>query len=244
MEEAEQNFREAVVVEPGYWQTYNALGSFLFAAGRSVEAAEAYARVTKLTPGNPTGFNNLGAARLAAGQLDAAAKAFEQSNRIEPSRSAYGNLGTVYYYLGRLTESEAMFGKALELAPEDYQLWFGRADARWYMPQRRDMARDDYRRAAALAEQTLAVDATDAETWAILGYVYGRLGETDRSQKYLRRALELEGDGPYVNYFAAIAAADRGDRKTAMQLARRSVELGHSRVLVAADPALKSIPIG
>jgi tetratricopeptide (TPR) repeat protein len=244
MEEAEQNFREAVVVEPGYWQSYNALGGFLFAAGRSAEAADAYARVTDLTPGNPTGFNNLGAARLAAGQLEEAAKAFEQSNRLEPSRSAYGNLGTVYYYLGRLDEADAMFGKALELAPEDYQLWFGRADARWYMPRRRELARDDYRRAAALAERTLAVDATDAETWAILGYVYGRLDETERSQQYLRRALELGGDGPYVNYFAAIAAADRGDRKTAAQLARRAVELGHSRVLVAADPALKGIQIG
>jgi TolB-like protein/Flp pilus assembly protein TadD/DNA-binding winged helix-turn-helix (wHTH) protein len=244
MEEAEQNFREAVVVEPGYWQSYNALGGFLFSAGRSAEAANAYARVTDLTPGNPTGFNNLGAARLAAGQLEAAAKAFEQSNRLEPSRSAYGNLGTVYYYLGRLDEADAMFGKALELAPEDFQLWFGRADARWYMPRRRELARDDYRRAAALAERTLAVDATDAETWAILGYVYGRLDETDRSQQYLRRALELGGDGPYVNYFAAIAAADRGDRTTAAKLARRAVELGHSRVLVAADPALKGIPIG
>jgi cytochrome c-type biogenesis protein CcmH/NrfG len=137
-----------------------------------------------------------------------------------------------------------MFGQALQLAPDDYQLWFGRADARWYMPRRRELARDDYRRAASLAEQTLAVDATDAETWAILGYIYGRLDEADRSQQYLRRALELGGDGPYVNYFAAIAAADRGDHTTAARLARRAVQLGHSPVLVAADPALKDIPIG
>lgn len=242
-EEAEQSLRAAVVVEPGYWQSYNALGSFLFTAGRSAEAAEAYTRVTELTPGNPTGFNNLGAARLAAGQLAAAAQAFEQSNRIEPSRSAYGNLGTVYYYLGRLNESEAMFTKALELAPEDFQLWFGRADARWYMPQRRDLANADYRRAAALAERMLAVNATDAETWAILGYVYGRLGEGDRSLRYLLRALEIGEEQPYVNYFAAIAAADRGDREAAARLASRAIELGQSQVLVTADPALKGVPI-
>lgn len=242
--EAEENFREAVVVEPGYWQAYNALGSFLFAAGRSVEAAEVFARVTELVPGNPIGFNNLGAAQLGAGQLAAAATAFEQSNRLEPSRSAYGNLGTVYYYLGRLDESEVMFGKALEIAPEDFQAWFGRADARWYMPRRRDLAYEDYRRAAALAERTLAVDATDAETWAILGYIYGRLDDSDRSQRYLRRALELGEDVPYVNYFAAIAAADRGDRAAAARLAGRAVELGYSRVLVTADPALKGVPLG
>lgn len=243
MDEAEQSFREAVVIEPGYWQSYNALGSFLFAAGRSAEAGDAYARVTDLAPGNPTGFNNLGAARLAAGQLAAAAQAFEQSNRIEPSRSAYSNLGTVYYYLGRLKESEAMFSTALELAPEDYQLWFGRADARWYMPQRRELAKEDYRRAAVLAERMLAVNATDAETWAILGYVYGRLDEKDRSLRYLQRALEIGEDVPYVHYFAAIAAADRGDRETAARLADRAIELGHSRVLVTSDPALKGVPV-
>lgn len=240
-EEAEQSFREAVVVEPGYWQSYNALGSFLFAAGRSAEAAEAYARVTRLTPANPIGFNNLGAARLAAGDLVAAAQAFEQSNLIEPSRSAYGNLGTVYYYLGRFSESEAMFGKALELAPEDFQLWFGRADARWYLPQRRDLAKEDYRRAAVLAEQVLAVDATDAETWAMLGYVYGRLDDNERSARYGARALEMAPESPYVNYFAALAAAGRGDRGHAARLAGRAVELGLSQVLMAADPALKGI---
>jgi tetratricopeptide (TPR) repeat protein len=137
-----------------------------------------------------------------------------------------------------------MFTRALEFAPEDYQLWFGRADARWFMPRRREQALEDYRRATMLAGRNLAVDATDAETWAILGYIYGRLDEADRSQQYLRRALELGGDMPYVNYFAAIAAADRGDRDTAAQLAGRAVELGYSKVLVTADPALKGIPIG
>jgi TolB-like protein/tetratricopeptide (TPR) repeat protein/DNA-binding winged helix-turn-helix (wHTH) protein len=242
--EAEQSFREAIVVEPGYWMSYNALGSFLFANGRSAEAADAYARVTLLAPGNPIGFNNLGAAQLAAGRLDAAANAFEQSNRIEPSRSAYSNLGTVYYYLGRLNEAEVMYSKAIDLAAEDFQLWFGRADARWYIPQRRELAREDYRRAAALAEKTLAVDATDAETWAILGYIYGRLDDAGRSTRYLQRALEIGADSPFVSYFAAIAAADRGDREEAGRLARRAIELGHSRVLVTADPALKGIPVG
>ncbi len=244
LQEAEQGFREAIVVEPGYWQGYNALGSFLFANGRSAEAADAYARVTELAPGNPSGFNNLGAAQLAAGELDAAAKAFEQSNRIEPSRSAYSNLGTVYYYLGRLNEAEVMYSKAIELAAEDFQPWFGRADTRWYIPQRRALAREDYRRAAALAEKTLAVDATNAETWAILAYVYGRLDDAGRSTRYLQRALEIEADSPFVNYFAAVVAADRGDRDGAGRLARRAIELGHSRVLVTADPALRGIPVG
>jgi hypothetical protein len=41
-----------------------------------------------------------------------------------------------------------------------------------------------------------------------------------------------------------MAAADRGDREEAGRLARRAIELGHSKVLVTADPALKGIPAG
>lgn len=243
VKEAEQSFREAILVEPGYWMSYNALGSFLFEYGRSAEAAEAYARVTELAPGNPSGFNNLGAARLAAGDLNGSAKAFEQSTKIEPSRAAYSNLGTVYYYLGRFDDAVAEYSKGIELAHEDYRLWGGRADSNWYLPQHRDRALEDYRRAVALAEKSLAVDATDAETWAALGYYYGRLGDAERASRYVTRGMELGPEVPYVIYCAAIEAADRGDRQEAARLLSRAIERGFSRALAVPDPAFKGVPI-
>jgi tetratricopeptide (TPR) repeat protein len=244
VKEAERSFREALVVEPGYWAVYNALGGFLFGQGRNREAAEAYAHLTELAPRSATGYNNLGAALLASGEFQASAKAFETSTEIEPSRSAYSNLGTLYYYLGRLEEAVGMYGKGLEIAPEDYQLWGARADSLWYLPQQRQRALEDYRRAAALAEKNLAVDATDGEVWALLGFYYGRLGDHERSVRYVDRAIELEPGSPYVNYFAAISAADRGDRKLATQRIRQAIESGYSRLLAVPDPALKGIPIG
>jgi len=242
--EAEQSFREAIVVEPGYWMGPNSLGGFLFEVGRSREAAEAYRRVTELAPGNASGYNNLGAALLAAGDLQASARAFEQSKQIEPSRAAYSNLGTLYYYLGRFEEAVSMYTTAIELAPEDFRVWGGRADARWYMPQGRARARADYERAALLAEKSLAVNATDAETWAQLGYFYGRTGDAERARRYVARALELDPDTPFVGYCAALAAADRGDRQEASRLINRAIEQGYSKVLAVPDPALKGVPIG
>ncbi len=242
--EAERSFREAIVVEPGYWSAYNSIGAFLFDSGRYREAADAFERVTELAPRNPTGFNNLGAALMASGQLDAAARAFEQSRTIEPSRSSYGNLGTLYFFLGRMVESVDMYTQALALAPEDYQLWSGRGDALWYLPNGREQALHDYRRATALAEKNLAVNATSAEIWAMLGYMYGRLGEADRSARYVARALELAPDSPYVSYFAALTAADLGDREEAGRRIRHAIELGYSRDLARPDPALKGVPLG
>lgn len=242
--EAEQRFREAIEVEPGYWQAYNGLGGFLFAVGRVDEAAQAYARVTELAPGNPAGHNNLGAARMLAGELTGAAAAFEQSLRIEPSRSSYSNLGTLYYYLGRFDEAVAMYDRAIDLAPEDYQLRGSRADARWFLDGQRDRAREDYRRGVALAEQALAVDANDGETWSMLGYYYSRLDEPERSSRYMARAVELAPDSPQVAYFAAVAAANRGDRDEAAIQIRRAIAQGYAKTLAVPDPSLRGVPIG
>lgn len=242
--EAEQSFREAIAVEPGYWMGPNSLGGFLFEVGRSREAAEAYRRVTELAPGNASGYNNLGAALLAAGDLQSSARAFEQSKQIEPSRAAYSNLGTLYYYLGRFEEAVAMYTTAIELAPEDFRVWGGRADARWFMPQGRTAARADYERAVLLAEKSLAVNATDAEAWAQLGYYYGRTGDAERSRRYVARAMEIDPDTPFVVYCAAVAAADRGEREEASRLINRAIEQGYSKVLAKPDPALKGVRIG
>ena len=241
--EAEKSFREAIIVEPSYWSAYNSLGNFLFNLGRSDEAAAAYARVTELAPGNAAGFNNLGAARMTSGDLDGAAKAFEQSLRIEPSRSAYSNLGTVYYSVGRLEEAASMYTHATELAPEDFVTRGSLGDAHWFLPNGRDRALQEYRRAAALAEKALAVDATNAETWYLLGYYYARLGENERSIRYVKRAVDIAPDSPHVSYFAAVSAAARGDKQEASRMINRALEQGYPKALAVSDPALRGVTI-
>jgi len=241
--EAEKSFREAIMVEPGYWHAYNSLGNFLFNLGRSDEAAAAYARVTELAPGNATGFNNLGAARMTAGDLDGAAKAFEQSLKIEVSRGAYSNLGTVYYLVGRMDEAAKMYTRATELAPADFVTRGSLGDAHWFLPGGRDRALQEYRHAVALAEKSLAVDTTSAETWYLLGYYYARLGENERSIRYVSRALDLAPDSPHASYFAAVAAAARDDKKGASRMINRALEQGYPMALAVSDPALRGVTI-
>jgi TolB-like protein/Flp pilus assembly protein TadD/DNA-binding winged helix-turn-helix (wHTH) protein len=242
-QEAEKEFREAIVVEPGYWQAYNSLGSFLFERGRAAEAVEAYRRVTELAPGNTSGLSNLGAALLTTGDLGQAEKAFERSMAIEPGSSAVVNLGTVYYYTGRMEEAAKMYTKAIELAPKDETMWGARGDALWNIPSRRREAVEDYRRAVALAEQSLAINDSQAETWALLGFFYARLDDAERSERYKNRALELGAQLPTVTYFAGLTAAQQGRKQEASQLVRRALEQGYPRLLVEREPALEGIPI-
>ena len=131
-----------------------------------------------------------------------------------------------------------MYSRAITLAPEDYMLWGSRADSLWYIEARRDAAVEGYRRAIALAERSLAVNDTDSLTWALLGYYYGRVGEPDRAKRYVERAFVLDAESPYVNYFAALVAADRGDEDESIQLAEDAVDYGYPMPLILADPAL------
>src|SRR5262249_11112036 len=95
--DSERALRQAIEAEPTYWSSHTELGNFLFPHGRSTEAIPVYRRVTQLVPASPRAYNNLGAALETTGDLAGAASAYERSLALSPTRSAYSNLGSVYY---------------------------------------------------------------------------------------------------------------------------------------------------
>jgi TolB-like protein/predicted Zn-dependent protease len=235
---AEQSFREATRIEPGYWYTYNRLGTFLVQRGRAAEAAEVFGHVTELAPGNSSGHNNLGTALLMSGQLEEAAASFRRSIAIDPARAAYANLGTIYFFLHQYGTALEMYSRAIELAEEDFEVRGGRGDVLWQMTGRRDDALADYRVAIAQAEKFLAIDPSSALAWAQLGCYYGRVGDATRSAEFIQRAVTMAQEEMLVSYYAAVAAADRGDHATAARLVAQAVAQGYPEALVKADPVI------
>jgi tetratricopeptide (TPR) repeat protein len=239
--EAERSLRAAVQAEPAYWVTYSALGAFLFTSGRVDEAIEAFREVTELTPSSAHAYSNFGAALQLKGDLQAAADAFRRSLAIEPSSSAYSNLGTVHYFLGEFPEATVNYERATALVSQDHTLWGNLADALWQSPGRRAEAQGHYRRALALGERELSADPGNGLLLAQLGYYYGRLGDVETSRSYLARAAVTASDDPYVRYYGAVAAADRGELAVAGGFAAEAVRLGYPETLLRADPSLTSL---
>jgi TolB-like protein len=240
LDAAEQSFRRAVEAEPTYWRASSALGTFLYQRGRIGEAIKAYRRVTALTPASAVAYNNLGAALQMTGDLTGSAEAYRRSLTIEPTRAAYSNLGTVYYYLGQYTEASTYHEKAAALAAQTQWLWGNLADSVWQIPQRRPEALGYYRRAIGLAERELASVPDDARVMAQLAFYYQRVGDPGRSTVRLARAMELGRDSPYVAYYAAATMMARGDAAEAARLASLAVKNGYPRALLDADPILGS----
>jgi TolB-like protein/tetratricopeptide (TPR) repeat protein len=239
-EAAERSFRAAVQVEPAFWGAFNALGGYLFSRGRIDEAIDAYREVSELAPSSASAYNNLGAALQMKGDLRGAAEAYRRSLAIEPARSAYSNLGTVHYFLGEFDEAVANYERATALAGQDQSLWGNLADAAWQIPGRREEAIGHYRQAIRLGLRELESRPTDGLLMAQLGYYYGRVGEAAASRSYLDQAA-ARGADLYVQYYSAVAAADRGDLEMARAGALAAVQLGYPEVLLQADPSLAAL---
>jgi TolB-like protein/Flp pilus assembly protein TadD/DNA-binding winged helix-turn-helix (wHTH) protein len=239
--EAERAFRQGVEVEPTYWGAQTALGNFLFRHGRSAAAIPIYKRVTELVPASRLAYNNLGAAYLISADFPQAAAAFERSLALEPSRSAYSNLGSVYYFLGRYADAARMFTHSTELAAQDHRVWGNLADALWQLDSSRAAAKDDYRRAMALAQRALEVNPKDAVSWMQLAYYSERAGDSAHVSDYVSRALALGAADQYVHYYGALVALERGDANGAVAALGRAVELGYPTQLIRAAPDFTSL---
>jgi TolB-like protein/Flp pilus assembly protein TadD/DNA-binding winged helix-turn-helix (wHTH) protein len=239
--DAERAMRQAVDVEPSYWGAHQALGNFLFRHGRYVAAVPTYRRVAELVPASPAAFNNLGAALEMSGDFSGAAAAFERSLALEPTRSAYSNLGTVYYFLARYTDAGSMFARATQLAQADHRVWGNLADALWQIEARRAEAREAYQRAIELARRSLEVNAQDALTWMQLAFYSSRAGDGEHARQYAARARALGPDDIYVHYYAALIALEQHDAAGALAALDQALRGGFPAQMLRAAPDFNSL---
>ncbi len=103
--DAEREFRRAVALEPHYWRTYGALGSFLFSSGRFKEAEAEYERLTELAATDRGACGNLASARYMQGNVDGALAAWQKAIALKPGALEYASVGTAYFFLGRYAEA-------------------------------------------------------------------------------------------------------------------------------------------
>jgi TolB-like protein/Flp pilus assembly protein TadD/DNA-binding winged helix-turn-helix (wHTH) protein len=239
--EAEASLRKATEIEPAYWSTHMALGRFLFQRGRADEALAAFRRVTELVPSSAIAWSNVGAALQLKGDLATAEQAYVTSLKLEPSKGAYSNVATIQFALGRFEDAAGSFAKAIELGPHDQVVHGNLADALWQIDGRREEATRAYGRAIELAERELAATPNDSILRAQVGYYYGRVGDGQRSLAYLDEALRAGPELLYVQYYRGVAAADRGDRETALAAVSDMIDLGYPREQLRSAPEFRSL---
>lgn len=236
--EAERMYWRAIELQPGFWRNHQAMGNFLFESGRVQEAMPFYRRVTELTPDNARAWSNLGVGYIMGGDFTGAAEAWERSLELQPTSVAYSNTGSSYFYLGRFADAAEMYRRAVELTPDDHRLWGNLGDALEQLPDREEDSGSAYRRAIEAAGATLEINPADVDTLVALGRYHAKLGERERAEAYIARAMAEEPSDMYAFYDVAVARASLGDGDAALDAITRAVELGYPRVLVKSDAGL------
>lgn len=236
--EAEQSFRRAIDTDVSYWASFNAMGNFLFDQSRFLDAAEFYQMYINRAEDHAQALNNLGAAYYLAGDFKRAATAWDDSLAIKPTRSAYSNTGSMYYYLGDFDRAADRYAMAVNLAPNDYQLWGNLGDAYSFTTDKRSAAGISYKRALELGRQQLDINDKDIDTISDVAYYNSRLGNSKAALAGDEQARKLGPDNMYVFYMSALIHSGLGRKQEALDALERAIELGYQSELLIHDPIL------
>jgi tetratricopeptide (TPR) repeat protein len=239
--EAEATYRRALDLRQNSWAAYKDLGVFLTQHGRLAEAALYFERVVRLTPDNYSGYSNLGGIYIKLGRLEEAKRNLRKSLDLRPTGRAYSNLGTVAYLRGRYADASELYRKAVDLNPADDRLWGALGDSYRWTPDREKEAAAAFRRALSATDQQISVDPNDAQLWSRRAQYWSALGEHERAQKEIARALRYAPDNGQVLLRAAVVYEQAGRRDDAKRELKAAIGAGFSIKEIASAPPLRAL---
>jgi eukaryotic-like serine/threonine-protein kinase len=235
------NYQKAMDLKPEEWQFPDNLADFYLRTGKPEQALEMNRLAVRLTPDNPRALNNLGRTYRRLGRLADARAAYEKAIQIEPAYSRYANLGVILDDLGKPVEAADAYRKALQFNPSSYVVRGNLGSALAAVPGQEAESREEYQKAASLAEDLRKSRPDDPELLSILGRDYAALGETEKSLPLLRQAVALAPQDPNVWLRAATSYEVLHRRDDALTSIERALSDGLLAQAAKAEPALAGL---
>ena len=228
IEEAIQNYAQAIEREPKEENCQYNLAVALAASGRVDKAIERYQKALEINPDDARAHNNLGLLLADRKQYAEATKHYEDALRIAPDFAlVYANLGNLLADQGKRGEGIAMYEKGLALKPEDAGLqnglgflYAGKGDA--------ENALKHYNEALRIApDYPLALNN--------LGNLLAQQGKPGEAMKCYQRALAIAPADRNAYFNMAELQSQLKDYDQAIALYRKAADN---------DPANADIPNG
>ncbi len=230
----------AIRLRPNYWRNHAQLGDTLMRAGRLDGAIAAYRRLTELQPDSARGYQRLGTVLQTAGRLDEALANYEKAAAIRPSWGTYSNMGTLHYWRGDNAKAADAYRRAIELAPNQADLYANLGDALQKLGQKARAA-DNYRHAISEIRKSLGVKANDSLNLAALALYQAKLGLAAAAASSVEQAVTLSPQVGEVLYVRAVVHALAGETGPACNAVSEAIAHGKSAVEVAHADELKSL---
>jgi len=186
-EEAFNQFREAMHLNPDDPTIYTYFGTFYEQTGQYDKALEAYNYTLRLDPLDYNTQIKTGFLLHSLQRFTEAEEHYRKALSIDPlNAQAWGNIGLICISMSRLDEAEEAYRKAIELEPGNaiYHVCLGNV---FY-------ARSDIEKTIESMEKALSINPEDELAFLCLGSVYEKKSELEKSVASYNKYLEHSRD--------------------------------------------------
>jgi serine/threonine-protein kinase len=240
-DKAEAAYRKAIALDSGSWSNHSYLGAFLYRHLRYPEAESAFREALKLAPENARLWSNLGGVLLAQGRADEAEAAFTKAiERPVPYGPALSNRATRQFRARQYGAAAQTLELAVAQAPRDARIWRNLGGASSLAPGRRERAMEAFRQAAALFEEELKIDPTNAQTLVYAADCYSNLGQRERARTLVTEGLR-KNPAPDDLDVAASVYEQIGDRAAALGQVKAAFAAGIGPEVFERSPTFEKL---
>ena len=234
---ARRMFTKAIELDPRYARAYAGIAacdSFLFYHYFQYETEEAIENIMAATGKALELDDGLAEAHACRGVALTFAKRFEEAEtELERAIALDPNSFEAHYFYarycfvrGELGRAAALFERAGEVKPDDYQSWCLLIHV-YRSLGRTDKIEAAARKGIALAEKELALHPENPRPAALGAAGLLAIGETERAREWLTRALAIDPDDLLTLYNAACNYAHLGEADRALDLLERFIPLAN-----------------
>ena len=213
--EALQAYREAQRLAPEDVRVYQSMAVLYTSQSNLAEAEKALIRAVQLAPQRPALRRRLAAVYQDQGRFAEAQAELRSVLRQEINADTLVQLGHVLLYLSRGDDALEPLRQATSMAPRDTYAWLYLGTAYQGTGQAAP-AQAAFRRARALAEQSVIEQPRSSVFRAMLAYLCAQTGEPQRARLESAQALQLVPGDNDTMYWVALALQQAGDLEGAL----------------------------
>ena len=239
--QAAERYERALSSDATDWDLMNVRGAISYDRAEYAEALVWYQRAADAAPDCASPSLLMGSAYHMLGDFTNAAASFQRSIGIQPTDSAYTNLGTALFFQGRYRESVQAFERAVELAPSRALLWGNLADAYRWVPGNTAKSREAYGRAIGRLRELLAEDSGNVLNRSRLALYLAKSGDTNAALTELAQVPTRTAKEVNTLFRATVTYELAGDRTNALAMLERALASGYPVNEVRMDPELAAL---
>lgn len=184
LKRAQNEFNTALIINPRYYQAYNALGVIELNTGNWNKARQYFGRALEVDPNYATAIDNLGTVDYLQGNHDLAQKRFMKAILLNPNSS------TAYFHLAQVYDKKSGYSKALDALDHSLRIK-GNSSVAYNL--RGEILKKQGNEAAAIEsfKKSIALKPENTKPYVNLAKIYERRFDNELAIASLKSALAV-----------------------------------------------------